>query len=279
MTSNSPAFLYLRPRGSPALNLMRDEANARFMHTDTKGFVSLRIGVDHIPKIPGQLITFGHDVARCDIVLPPGCSQMQCHFFINPSSGELLLRDDSPDRSTYLGGAKGRKLDLQNVEPRQMVVLQTEKGGYIMLPSGVQFIIAWDQPKEAFLAAKTKSNILPITEHISSSTGVYETRGLVHRQIRRLGRGSTATVYLTVDLYTGDHLAVKTFHFESKAQEEMVKSEVKRELSLLSMVSHVRDRLMLRRFRSSFADLPGSPMSLCFCITRAGKRANAWSSS
>ena len=56
-----------------------------------------------------------------------------------------------------------------------------------------------------------------------------------------LGAGSYAQVHQTVDLATGDLLAVKTISFDfSKPLEEKRKKEMyKREVELLSNVTHV----------------------------------------
>ncbi len=126
-----PAFFYLLPQNKAATSIVSLPSNASFKHTDSSdGSVWLRIGIDHTPKCSGRLVSFGHDDSCCDILLPEGYPQKQCHFYIHPRTLEVILRDDTSDYSTILFSSptpNETRFSLPDAQPRQRVVLEAVK--------------------------------------------------------------------------------------------------------------------------------------------------------
>ncbi len=247
--SNSPAFFYLDPLDQAAAQIVSLPVNLRFKHILVEGRACLRVGVDHVPKRPGQLISFGRNPSLCDIALPQDFPGTQCHFSINPQSGELLLRDDTEDMSTLLSAPstpEDQRLRLPDSRPRQRVVLTTEKGNLIRMKNA-QFLLLWSERatrERALEEAKNKAMIGPgVALNLGSDLGL-ERGQIIHSRIAELGKGVTATVFKTLNLNTGDHLAVKSFHFESPKHQDAVKVVVRKEVVLLSQLSHVRSDLV-----------------------------------
>lgn len=241
MTNTSPVFFYLAPEGEIATRILSDPVNASFKHPQPDGVDIFRIGVDHSPRTSGQLVTFGTDRSCCDIILPPGFPLKQCHFFINPRTGELLLRDDSADETTLLTHSNLPFFSLpSSTQPRQRVVPTAEHRARVTMQRA-RFHLIWGSPKIAFPAAWTKSLISPnIT---SRDQRILQNGQLVHSRMRELGQGATAKVYLTLDLNTGDHIAVKTFSREQGKSEHRgntVKRLARMEVRVMSKLSHVR---------------------------------------
>ena len=241
MSTTLSAFFYLAPEGEIATRILSDPVNALFKHAHRDGREVFRIGDDHSPKTSGQLITFGSDRSCCDIILPEGFPPKQCHFFINPRTGELLLRDDTEDETTWLSHSNFPSFSLpSSMQPRQRVVPTAEHRVQVAMQRA-NFHLVWGNPKRAFQAAWTKS-LIP--QNIASrDQRILQSGRIVHSRMRELGQGATAKVYLTLDLNTGDHLAVKTFlrePGESEHQVNIVKHLARMEVRVMSKLSHVR---------------------------------------
>lgn len=274
VTSDSPVFFYLAPRNQLANEIARLPVNAPFTHTFPNHTVYLKVGTDHVPKHPGRLISIGSNRSNCDIILPQGYPSRQCCFLVNPRTGEMLLRDDTEDQSTRLVVAGGAKYELPRTQPRQRVILGGETGASIQM-RGAVFNFQWSEKNRAFGVAKTRSLVAQPTPLRSFD----RVREIEHRRIRELGRGATSTVWLTIDLGTGDHLAVKVFQLHSREGEVEadIKRQVMEEVRLLSGLSHVRPPSP-RRACGCFSPLTLLPLAtpgcLCAC-TRLGSPAKA----
>ena len=244
MRRSSPVFFFLAPESPLAHEIVYFTGNASFKHKTPDKTVGLRIGLDHIPKTPGALVSFGIDRSSCDIILPQGFALRQCLFFIHPHTGEVLLRDTTRNASTALITATGGQLNLPNIEPRQRVVLTTESIQYVQMGATVRFRLIWGKPKEAFRSAKTKPELLPRWAVDRPQPRICEDGKIVHKILKNIGVGYSATVFSTVDLNTGDHLAVKVyFRFDSEEKETKTKNNVLKEVELVSKLSHVRYKI------------------------------------
>jgi len=215
--------------------------NAPFKHTNlSDGTVSLGIGTGHVPKNEGQLISFGIDPVCCDIVLPYGRPK-QCHFSIHPRTCELLLHDDSDNSSTaLLSSPKSGEstLSLPRAQHRQRVVLASINNARICISNSV-FRLAWSRNRgKALEDAQRMRKFSPDHAYISTPLDLLENGRITHKRIKILGEGASAKVYLTRNLKTGDHLAVKVYKFEDRV-EEMGKDAVRKEVNLIESLHHV----------------------------------------
>src|SRR5437762_4109147 len=122
-------IFWLIPGNEAAKTIVSDSANQHWVQVieDTN---CLRVGLDCVAKVPGRLITFGRDPARADILLRPRTfSKDHCHFFLNPESGVLLLRDTSACATQItvpeaeLPSAQDTRIYQLQGAPRQRVVL------------------------------------------------------------------------------------------------------------------------------------------------------------
>ena len=247
LVHDEPVFFYLLPQNEQAAQVVSLSSNAPFKHINSDdGSEWLRVGIRHIPKNPGRLVSFGCDRCCCDIILPEGFPRWQCHFFINPLTAELLLRDDTVDGTTVLTASNDPadpRFDLPDAHPRQRVVVQDIRNARIRMQNAL-FMLGWSGTiNSAMDAAKTMSRFAPSPAFRSSLADLRERGQIVHRRIRKLGRGGAAKVYLTLNLKTGDHLAVKIFRFDPTV-EMAGKIEVKREVDLLKRLSHVSSELL-----------------------------------
>ncbi len=226
----------------------------------------LKVGLQTSPKVSGRLISFGRDPASNDLILPNRIfSKNQCHFYFNRSSSALILRDTSSTKSTQV-----RYLDLDNDsiyrlqgDPRQRVLLTTHQ--IVMQIGPAQFRIIWRVPKEpsarqaleqakAVFAQKQVAPELDLTflDLQSLPSTAYELRShytpsvasqyqklpkIVHEKLNLLGSGTFGTVHKTVDLNTGNLLAVKTS--KHGIDDSKYKKSLKREVEILAQLSHV----------------------------------------
>ncbi len=100
-------------------------------------------------------------------------------------------------------------------------------------------MIRWSETrKDALEAARGTFKFSPRVALGSRAADSLEHGRIVHRRICRLGSGSFAKVFLTVNLKTGDHLAVKIFGFEPELEQEG-KELVRQEVDLMKDLSHV----------------------------------------
>jgi hypothetical protein len=242
MSSNSQTFLYLAPRDQSAIQIVSSEDNALFRWKNKDGELVLRIGVDHTPKVPGHLVSLGSDRSWCDIVLPPAFPSRQCHIFINPQTGYLLLRDDTPDHATTLKVPGNQKFSLPRSQPRQKVLFGHGRTASIAMQKTAHFeLLRWAEPSQVIkAAARKKALFLQSAAPGSAQRRVLENERIVHEYIRALGSGGYGDVFETLDLGTGDILAVKTFRFTSRQEEIDVKKQGKQEVNVLSNLKHVR---------------------------------------
>lgn len=260
--SKSPAFFDLVPVDSAAAQIVSLPQN-EFFKANLSGKVCLKIGVDHNPKHAGQLISFGRDSSSCDVTLPPGFPEKQCHFFVHPRTREVLLRDDTSHGSTSLADpddVSNLALGLPTSQPRQRVLLNTIPE-FVLKMENATFILAWSDRGRAFDAAKTTSIVRESVAITSSRHLLLQDGSLIHSPFQQLGLGDSATVFKTLNLNTGSHLAVKIFHpipGISERADKNLKREYKREAKLISRLSHVSNSILQHLYLSSAADISAS---------------------
>lgn len=157
-------------------------------------------------------------------------SGMQCQFILNETTHEIILRDRSAYQSTLLTNGLSSKQLLRGV-PRQRVIRRPDN---LTIGMGgvngdlVKFDLAWAplDDEARFNAAQVVQEFVELPQNPrfaitrndrDTESDRYEMRmqtpwdstRLTHRKLKQLGQGSFDTVYQTVDLHTGDHLAVK----------------------------------------------------------------------
>ncbi|KAK2756232.1 hypothetical protein FQN54_005640 [Arachnomyces sp. PD_36] len=259
-------LFWLIPQNPPAAAIVGDPRNKfRFREMSrSKGNVepTLRVGFDDTPKIPGQLISFGRDPARSDVILSERrFSKTHCHLHVHRQSSEIVLRDTSARATTQLILEDSlKKYFLQGI-PRQRVLPRLQNIGIRI--ENAEFEILWAKSSDdesraariAFAAQKLPDELAatsftvdtqPETAHFTrvqtpQIPELLQRAGfLEHHKHMFLGAGSFAQVHQTVDLSSGDLFAVKTISFDpNKPLEEKRKKELyKREIELHSRISH-----------------------------------------
>ena len=187
----------------------------------------LRIGFDQPSKIPGRLVSFGRLPQFNDVILLESCyAKTQCYFAFHNATRELLLHDVSTRRTTILDdrtdGKHWDRVPRQGIVPlhRIEMTLKLVRAEFILKlamknirQQGLAFVTQ-NPPSPTF--ADTR----PILEAFSCLTTRYETRvhtpfpcvqnnEIIYEDIRYLGQGSFGFVIEVVDIYSGDHYAVK----------------------------------------------------------------------
>lgn len=130
-------LLWLIPHNVPAAAIVEDSRNkfrfreiSRTSRKNSDPEPALRVGFNDVPKVPGQLVSFGRDPARNDIILSERrFSKNHCHLQIHQQSSEIILRDTSARATTQLILEDGlKKYFLQGI-PRQRVLPRLQNIG------------------------------------------------------------------------------------------------------------------------------------------------------
>lgn len=130
-------LFWLIPQNVPAATIVEDSRNKFRFRKISRGFrkddsleSTLRVGFDDAPKVPGQLISFGRDPARSDIILSDRrFSKTHCHLQVHRQSSEIVLRDTSARATTQLILEDSlKKYFLQGI-PRQRVLPRLQNIG------------------------------------------------------------------------------------------------------------------------------------------------------
>jgi hypothetical protein len=236
-TSASNLIFNLFPENEKAEAVVSHFRNAPFKHTNTDdGKVSLGVGIEHNPKNRGQLISFGDDPACCDIFLPDSCAR-QCHFLFHPRTCEVLLHDDSNDSSTALllpHFPEAQQFSLPDAQHRQRVLLAGHHDALICI-SDACFRLAWSETRNrALIEAQRMRKFAPVSTQLDP----LENGRITHAPLEILGEGGSAMVLLTLNLKTGDYLAVKVYNSRHRV-ERAIKDGVRKEVNLIASLHHV----------------------------------------
>lgn len=252
------ASLDLIPRNEESLRIVQDRVNESFMRLTSAGDVVLRLPLDNISKTKGNLITFGRDQTICDIYLGSSkyYARTHCYIYIHPISGEFVLQDVSSSQSVGIGveGGDDGRYFMQGVPRRR--VLATSKCTVIGIRQAA-FQLSWcggpievQQAKMRHAKQRgvlTRTSVeresLPPPQHNTRVRqplhGISLLTRIVHEPKGDLGNGTYGKVKLTVDLDSGNLLAVKQFPIRPELEKQQ-KEHVKVEVLLLSKLSHVR---------------------------------------
>ena len=286
MSDSSVVYFYLEPENQAARAIVTSSPNEWLRESRPDGSAVLRVGFNHEPKIRGQLISFGSHPLLNDVILPRSHPRQQCHFRIHPSTEELLLRDDTENKSTVLSVAGGSNYQLPNNGPRQRVL--TIHLNVRIKMQAAHFRLWWgpmtsqpDAVKRAINDCRIRQSLGQAsapTHPLASSPSVR--RGpLIHHRLHELGRGASAIVYHTIDLTTGDYLAVKTWQLTAAVDKVWFTEVVKKEMQITSQLSHVRDHPRISFLSSSSANTNSSQTSLLSFTAKVGKQMKNWSCS
>lgn len=249
MTDSSVVYFYLIPENEAAREIVSMSANDWFRESRPGGKDVFRVAFDHEPKNPGQLISLGSYSRLCDIVLPESYARRQCHFWIHPGTGELLLVDDTDEKTTKVDVTGGSKYRLPKTGLRQRVI--SIHPTVLLRMQAAHFRLWWcpttlqsETARTAFNNHQSRPSFAQAA--LPASPGAYPPSVrpgslLQHHNLRELGRGSSAVVYLTVDLATGDYLAVKTWRHAIDRRRAGFRAAVGREIQVSMELAHVRN--------------------------------------
>ena len=251
------ASLDLIPRNEESLRIVQDRVNEPFMRLTGAGDVVLRVPLDNISKTKGNLITFGRDQTVCDIYLGSSkyYARTHCYIYIHPVSEEYVLQDVSSSQSVGIGveGGEHARFCMQGTPRRR--VLATSRCTVIGIKQAA-FQLSWcggpiEVQRAKMRLAKQRGDLsrtsveresLPPPQHNTRVRypihGVQLLTKIVHEPRGDLGNGAYGRVKLTVDLDSGDLLAVKQFPVRPELEKQQ-KEKVKVEVLLLSKLVHV----------------------------------------
>lgn len=259
------ASLGLIPLSEEALKIAIDPANRRFMQRTDRGDVVITVPMDNISKTKGNLITFGRDQNVCDIYLGENkyYGRTHCYIYIHRVSGVLILQDVSSSHSTRIEvkGERDGRFDLQG-HPRRRVLTTSNVSviGIRHAAFQLSFSGRLTEAQDASVRRAKLSDHLTRTsvermgsvppQHMTRVQappyGVQLLKKICHLPGRDLGRGSYGEVKLTLNLDSGDLLAVKRFMISPGAEKHM-KERAKIEVLLLSELSHVSGQGFVKR--------------------------------
>lgn len=271
---------YLFPQNTPAEEIVDDPANAELRRENPNNPQEgwLRIGLDRKPKMPPFLARFGRTPATNDVILGEGWSKNdQCYFDFNTETGELLLHDISARTNTRIAKPKERVDQLQYT-PRQCVVLsgtthtfEIGRATFTLIPHGfrdngqptkqekLDFVqqpvsgeldgtyeatierLLCDQMEDKFNGFST-ANCSRILRVIPPAQ--IERPEIRYAAVRSLGRGGQGQVQEVVDLFNGDHYALKTLNYKAfpasnVTSEHSIKKKILKEVELVKKMKHV----------------------------------------
>jgi hypothetical protein len=230
MASSGPYCFRLIPQNDAAKCVVFHSRNADF--SEKSEMLSLRVALGHTPRRHGTLLTVGD--SSCDICLPGRTlpHQLQCQFRFHPETGELILRDDSPDRTTRLiSEAKpSHKYSLQG-RPRQRVIVKDVRPSLYIY----DIVFRLDFPgkkkeiKHDAIMKFVKRHGQQSPMHSSPTTrpqNLSKGERLPYTAAEFLGKGGFAEVFRITDLRTGDYFAMKVFRVhehDGESREEKLK--------------------------------------------------------
>ena len=259
------ALFSLVAHAESAEAVIRDPANIHFVATMPDGKLGLDVG--HIlskAASNGTLVTIGRN---SDIVVRGRhISKLQCSFEMDMSTGIIMFYDRSHGQTSQVFGQNSEPFELGRV--RKIVVhegLNEVIGMGGRKCDSIQFELRWHKnPHETMTLVRNRAGVCHLEDHphlartfdpidtaLPSRVGtrvhtpaVTQSR-MRHRQLGLpLGRGQFATVYKTIDVDSGQLLAVKIISQPPEAhdQEKWKQSlhfALKREVEILSRIHHV----------------------------------------
>ena len=162
----------------------------------------------------------------------PTVSPIQCSFQINPLSNEILLCDNSSNKSIDTNGGPSVTYDPAR-QPRRVVIRHGVNNIFKASSSKneyVHFEIIWHpyavELRDQISFSRLRRDPTPVDQTIMTR----------HFRTKELGSGAFGTVHPTIDIDSGDILAVKVVKFPS---DPISYQNARREVEILSGLCHV----------------------------------------
>jgi FHA domain len=248
-------YFLLMPSNQEALRIASDPINMPFKTLGQGRESGLQIGSGYTSKCRGSLVSFGRDAHLCDIHLGNSkyYGNKHCKIYIHPVSGEFVLQDLSSTKTTFLDvdeDTKG-KYALQG-DPRRRVIPKQRTVRLVIKTA--TFELLWQNlgtQLQRRPTSKLTSFVRTSVERESVPPPIYGTRvqqpplpegvqrleKIDHEPRKDIGSGAFGDVKLTVDLDSGNLLAVKQFTIPAES-EKKEKEKVKGEVLMISKHTH-----------------------------------------
>lgn len=254
------ALFSLKPLNTPADTVLAHPVNSKLLSELPDGSTVLDVGFNIHSKYPGALATLGSDHADI-LVKGSDIAPIQCTFEVNWDTGFVLLRDNSIDKTTQFFGPDA--IPFQDGRPRRIVVVKGINSKFAIGGTGagsMQFELIWHGYAEETMTkiiakgwkGARRPHSCPIQNlksrlascHPKGSTLTSQVRmpEIRHMKIKSIGSGASAEVFKSVDVDTGELLAVKQFKAEATTveNERWVRRQfMQREVDTLRQLRHV----------------------------------------
>ena len=250
-------FIHLVPLNEEALKILRLPANEGVLgYTPDKHQPALALDIDGRHRDPLVVATIGRDRTH-NVILPPSrlYARNQCSFFHNRSSGELLIEDHSTSRNTYIEYLEEglEKFQLSGLLRRRVVkcpatIRLTFHEACFSLEVFLDPLVSdlknyiLNKPTPRDLEPSILALTLPPTIKHTRTAGPKEhipDQCICHFPIREIGRGLCGIVSETINVFTGDHMAVKTIVVKKDLGEKGIKDAAKSQIENLKKLDHV----------------------------------------
>jgi hypothetical protein len=253
-------YIYLVPLNENALDVLNLPANkGLFGYEPNSHQPALALDLDGRQRDPAIVATIGRALTH-NLILPPSrhYSRHQCSFFHNRSSRELLIEDHSSSGNTCIEYSDEALSKFEFGGPLRRRVLRTtgtirlsfytasfslHVNSHHHLLNDVKTLLL-NKPVAKDLEPSFLPLSLPATiKHTRVRTPqehAHQDQAICHYRTRELGRGLFGIVFETINVVTGDHLAVKTICVKQEdLDEKTIKETVKSQIKNLQEIAHV----------------------------------------
>ncbi len=278
---HSKALFSLVPVNEKAKIVVQDEDNSPLVSMSSKSHVdSFDIGF-HInsQSSVNTLVTFGR--YDCDIFLRPlSISRIHCSFEIDdPNTGIIMFYDRSPRHNTRVSGAYSKTFESGRL-PRRVLVhpgfneiismggingdLIRFKIEWILKEDKIREVVKkhWDEEKGTITNPR-KARTRDPTETVLTSAMITPEQafrepnqtGLRYLKRRLLGVGAFGRVWRTIDVDSGQVMAMKRIDWVPGSQEQERVRKVRREVELMRRSKHVRYQSQKMLFDNAYCKI------------------------
>lgn len=252
MPPHPQALFSLVPANERAEGILTYRDNDRFVssfpldeNNPTILSQGLDIGTYITPPSRDTLVTLGRKGhIKFD---DPSISDVHCSFELHKDTKEVMLRDQSQDNSTQVLGPTAMPLDPKhhnrNVLIDRVINLKFGIGGAAC--NLYEFDIHWHGGAEDRIRQcidnrpNDPSHALAIANKPPIDVSTLPFSKIRYSMREHLGRGGFGQVWKVANVDTGEHLALKRSSRHDKRSGEY--ASLKREVKMLSRVSHVRN--------------------------------------
>ena len=248
--SEAPSFV-LVPLNSPAVQVAKHIKNELYQVPVDNDTVGLCVSFDDPEK---QYITLGR--RGCDIFLPEHLSgskkgaeisDFQAAFHVVEETGAVLLTDRSTRKNTEIVP----KEQAYSIPFRDFRYFREHRRSMVVC-IGINPRISFGHDHRYLFELKWRSDGLYDFPNKTEPylLGPRKSKSKKYIQGNKIGGGAHSSVYLAIDVSTGDKIAVKKFHSISRKNLEFATREVKnllglKELNLEYRVSAFLSRLFI----------------------------------